>query len=299
MEKSVNSKIVAGMMRLSNLSIQDASSFLDFLYDNNVRWFDHADIYGSGRCEEIFGDWLTAKGISRESVIIQSKCGIVPGVCYDNSGEYIEKSVDGILSRLKCGYLDYLLIHRPDILWEPEDINRSFEKLVKAGKVRSFGVSNCNSSQMEYLQKSMEHKIEINQIQLSLAFAPSISECLETNTYSNNGISRTLGVIDYCRSRGIAIQAWSPLQYGTFAGTFLGNPSYDRLNHKLAELAEKYHTTKSAAAAAWIMRIPPFTQVIAGTCSREHFSEMLKAREITVTRNEWYDLYKSAGYDLP
>ncbi len=297
MEKT--DRIVAGMMRLGSLTDQEAFSFLDYLYDSGVRWFDHADIYGGGRCEELFGRWIQSRGHSRGDLVIQSKCGIVPGVCYDNSGEYIEKSVDGILSRLKCEYLDYILIHRPDVLWDPDDMNAAFTRLIKSGKIRAFGLSNCNSVQIDYLLSSMEHKPAINQIQLSLAFAPSISEGLESNTYSDNGISRTMGVIDFCRCHGITLQAWSPLQYGTFAGTFLNNPAYEKLNGRLSELASRYGVGKSAVAAAWILRIPPHTQVVAGTCNRDHFAEMLKARDITITRQEWYELYRCAGYALP
>ncbi len=299
MNYPANTSIISGLMRLNNLNEQDAYSFLDFLIANNVKWFDHADIYGGGNCEAIFGNWLANRHIPRDQLVIQSKCGIVPGICYNNSGDYIIKSVDQILSRLRCDYLDYLLIHRPDILWEADDINSAFNQLHDAGKVKAFGVSNCNSSQIAYLNDNLTHKIAINQIQLSLAFAPCISENLETNTYSQNGIDRTMGVIDYCRRQKIIIQAWSPLQYGTFAGTFLNNPSYGVLNGKLDELGAKYLADKSAIAAAWIKRIPPCTQVICGSCNQDHVGKMLRARDINLTREEWYSLYQAAGYSLP
>ena len=299
MNSSDFSPIIAGMMRLSSLSAGEARSFLDFLADSGVRWFDHADIYGDGRCEEIFGVWLRERPDARESMVIQSKCGIVPGVCYDSSKEHIIKSADGILSRLDCGYLDYLLIHRPDILWEPDEIASAVDQLISTGKVRAFGVANCNPAQIEYLSSVLNQKIEINQIQLSPAFAPSISENLETNTYSQNGMSRSMGVIDYCRSRNIALQAWSPLQYGTFAGTYLNNPNYTALNARLQECADRYGVSKAAVAGAWICRIPPRTQVVIGTCNRDHFAQMLKIPEIKLTRQEWYGIYTSAGYSLP
>lgn len=291
--------IIAGMMRLAGIGEEGAMSFLDFLLESGVCWFDHADIYGGGSCEEIFGRWLASRRVPREKLIIQSKCGIVPGVCYNASREHIVSSTEGILRRLGCGYLDYLLIHRPDILWEADEIAAALDQLTSQGKIRGFGVSNCNPAQMEYLRRSLGMKPEINQIQLSLAFAPSVSESLETNTYSPNGVSRSMGIIDYCRMEKVVIQAWSPLQHGTFAGTFLDSPAYGPLNDRLREIAARHQVPKAAVAAAWLTRIPPATQVICGSCSREHFSEMLAGRNLLLSREEWYALYMSAGYALP
>ena len=299
MQKAESHRIISGMMRLMGRGPDEAFSFLDFARERGTVWFDHADIYGNGDCERTFGTWLKTRNIQREDLISQSKCGIRPGICYDNSADYIMKSVDEILSRLGCGYLDVFLIHRPDVLWEPEEIGKAFDKLYESGRVRAFGVSNCNPAQIEYLQNNTGHKIAFNQVQLSLAFAPMISEVLETNTYSQNGLSRTLGLLDYCRLHGIEIQTWSPLQFGTFQGTFIDNPGYGPLNGKLWELCQKYGVSKASIAAAWNLRLGRNIQVISGTVNKEHYEDFLKAGNINLTREEWYGLYLAAGYSLP
>ena len=118
--------------------------------DQGINFFDHADIYGNGESEHIFGEAI--KGIPREKMIVQTKCGIRPGLCYDFSKEHILESVDKSLKRLNMDYVDILLLHRPDTLMEPEEVAEAFDILEKEGKVRYFGVSNQNSMQMELLQ---------------------------------------------------------------------------------------------------------------------------------------------------
>ena len=152
------SRLIAGQMRINSLPEQDAFRFLSHALEKGVNQFDHADIYGNGECERIFGRWLAAGHIDREKVVIQSKCGIClngGNTYYDNSGEYIIRSVDQILSRLNCGYLDNFLIHRPDALMDAEDIARAFTLLKEQGKVKHFGVSNFNPAQISYLKTAL------------------------------------------------------------------------------------------------------------------------------------------------
>ena len=121
--------------------IATGASWLCYYYavQNGIQLFDHADIYGNGQSEEIFGQAMENDStLKREAMILQSKCGIRPGVCYDLSKDYILQSVDGILQRLNTEYLDILLLHRPDALVEPEEVAEAFDKLEKSGKVRKY-----------------------------------------------------------------------------------------------------------------------------------------------------------------
>lgn len=298
-QTDISQRIISGMMRLAGRGHDGAFGFLDYVWGAGIRWFDHADIYGNGYCETLFGEWRRSRNIPRESMVIQSKCGIRPGLGYDNSAAYMENAVDGILQRLGTDYLDILLIHRPDALWEPEEIGELFDKLQRSGKVMEFGVSNFHPAQIDYLQRHLRSKVSYNQLQLSLAFAPMVSEGLETNTYSNNGLSRSLGALDYCRANEIRIQTWSPLQFGTFQGSFIDNPGYGPLNGRLYEIARKYQVSKAAVAAAWNLRLDKNLQVVLGTVNPEHFADLLRAADVNLTREEWYGLYQSAGYGLP
>ena len=291
-------EIGMGCMRIVELENADAvKSWIDTALENGINFFDHADIYGKGRCEELFGKVLTPS--LRERIILQSKCSIRPGIAFDFSKEHILNSVDGILKRLNTEYLDILLLHRPDALMEPEEVADAFRILKESGKVRHFGVSNQTPMQMELLSKYCDEPLLINQLQLSIAHCPMINSGINANMYNDSGINRDGGVLEYCRLKDITIQAWSPFQYGMFEGIFLGNEKFAELNKVIDNLAEKYNVTNSAIAVAWILRHPAGIQTIVGTTNKDRIAQISKASEIRLTREEWYALYMAAGNKLP
>ena len=285
-------------MRIVELENADAvKGWVDTALEHGINFFDHADIYGKGRCEELFGQVLTPS--LREKIILQSKCSIRPGIAFDFSKEHILNSVDGILKRLNTEYLDILLLHRPDALMEPEEVADAFRILKESGKVRHFGVSNQTPMQMELLSKYCDEPLLINQLQLSIAHCPMINSGINANMYNDSGINRDGGVLEYCRLKDITIQAWSPFQYGMFEGIFLGNEKFAELNKVIDNLAEKYNVTNSAIAVAWILRHPAGIQTIVGTTNKDRIAQISKASEIRLTREEWYALYMAAGNKLP
>lgn len=291
-------EIGMGCMRIVELENADAvKSWADTALEHGINFFDHADIYGKGRCEELFGQILTPS--LREKIILQSKCSIRPGIAFDFSKEHILNSVDGILKRLNTEYLDILLLHRPDTLMEPEEVAEAFRILKENGKVRHFGVSNQTPMQMELLSKYCDEPLLINQLQLSIAHCPMINSGINANMYNDSGINRDGGVLEYCRLKDITIQAWSPFQYGMFEGIFLGNEKFAELNKVIDDLAEKYNVTNSAIAVAWILRHPAGIQTIVGTTNKDRIAQISKASEIRLTREEWYALYMAAGNKLP
>lgn len=291
-------EIGMGCMRIVELENADAvKGWVDTALEHGINFFDHADIYGKGRCEELFGQVLTPS--LREKIILQSKCSIRPGIAFDFSKEHILNSVDGILKRLNTEHLDILLLHRPDALMEPEEVADAFRILKESGKVRHFGVSNQTPMQMELLSKYCDEPLLINQLQLSIAHCPMINSGINANMYNDSGINRDGGVLEYCRLKDITIQAWSPFQYGMFEGIFLGNEKFAELNKVIDNLAEKYNVTNSAIAVAWILRHPAGIQTIVGTTNKDRIAQISKASEIRLTREEWYALYMAAGNKLP
>ena len=291
-------EIGMGCMRIVELENANAvKSWVDTALEHGINFFDHADIYGKGRCEELFGQVLTPS--LREKIILQSKCSIRPGIAFDFSKEHILNSVDGILKRLNTEYLDILLLHRPDALMEPEEVADAFRILKESGKVRHFGVSNQTPMQMELLSKYCDEPLLINQLQFSIAHCPMINSGINANMYNDSGINRDGGVLEYCRLKDITIQAWSPFQYGMFEGIFLGNEKFAELNKVIDDLAEKYNVTNSAIAVAWILRHPAGIQTIVGTTNKDRIAQISKASEIRLTREEWYALYMAAGNKLP
>lgn len=291
--------IAIGCMRINSMEKDELSNYIKFCVENGLNFFDHADIYGRGECEKLFGEALKNSGIKREDIIIQSKCGIVPGKMYDFSKEYILKSVDGILERLGTDYLDVLVLHRPDALVEPEEVAEAFNILYTSGKVKYFGVSNHKPSQIELLKKYVKQDILVNQLQLSLPFSNMIPSALEVNMLTDGAYDRDGSVLDYCRLNDMTIQAWSPFQYGFFEGVFIGSEKYPELNKVLDELAEKYCVTPTGIATAWILRHPAKIQMIAGTTKISRLKEIIDGSKIKLTKEEWYRLYISAGHILP
>ena len=287
-----------GCMRIAGMYGKDVDTLVKTALDEGINFFDHADIYGGGQSEEIFGKLLAEEPGLREKMFIQSKCAIHDGI-YDFDGDYIRRSVDGILTRLQTDHLDSLLLHRPDPLMEPEEVGEVFDELERSGKVRHFGVSNMNRYQIKLLKSGVRQKLWTDQLQMSLAHTPLIDEGINVNTQFDGGVMRDAGTLEYCRLKGIGVQTWSPLQKGFFGGVFLGDEEYAELNQELDKLAEKYGVTADAIAYAWLLRYPARMQVVLGTTNPARVKSAAKAAEITLTRGEWYALYKAAGNKLP
>lgn len=291
------SSVILGCMRINGA--KDPVKVIETAYDNGINFFDHADIYGGGECESIFADALAKTSIKREDLFIQTKCGIVPGVMFDFSKKHIIESVEGSLQRLKMDYVDALLLHRPDTLVDPSEVAEAFDELEKSGKVRHFGVSNQKPMQIDLLKKYVKQPLLANQLQFGLKHSGMIDQGIHVNMTDDGSVDHDGSVLDYSRLNDMTIQAWSPYQYGFFEGVFIGNEKFPELNQALDNLAEKYGTTPTGLAAAWILRHPANMQVIAGTMNPGRIEEIAKASEIQLTREDWYELYRAAGNILP
>jgi predicted oxidoreductase len=291
--------VAVGCMRINKLDKAGAEKFVKTALDMGANFFDHADIYGGGTCEEIFAEAIGMNPTVREKIILQSKCGIRPGVAFDFSKGYILKSVEESLKRLKTDYLDVLLLHRPDALVEPEEVAEAFGILYTQGKVRNFGVSNQNPGQIRLLQKYLRQPVVANQLQLSITNATLITQGLHVNMLDDTALGRDGGVLDFCRLNDITIQPWSPFQYGFFQGVFLGNKEFPRLNAVIDGIAEKYGVANTTIAVAWLLRHPAGFQPVTGTMNSARLADCVKAAEISLTREEWYEILLAAGNTLP
>jgi Predicted oxidoreductase len=290
--------IAVGCMRINGLSKPDAEHFVKTALENGANFFDHADVYGAGTCEEIFAEAIQMNNTIREKVILQTKCGIRKGT-FDFSKEHILEAVDGSLKRLKTDYLDVLLLHRPDALVEPEEVAEAFDQLYTSGKVRNFGVSNQNPMQIELLKKWLKQPIVTNQLQLSITNANMITAGIHVNMLDEGAVNRDGSILDYCRLNDITIQPWSPFQYGFFEGVFLDNNKFPELNAKINEIAAKYDVPNTTIAMAWLLRHPAHMQPVTGTMNTERLKDCIKAADIYLTREEWYAIYLAAGNILP
>ena len=291
-------RIALGCMRMSDLKGKQAEEVVGTALDLGINFFDHADIYGGGLSELRFRDAIKHLNVNRDKMIIQSKCGIREGY-FDFSKEYILSSVDGILERLGTEYLDFLILHRPDVLVEHEEVAEAFTKLRAEGKVKHFGVSNQNRFQMELLQSYLDEPLAVNQLQLSPAHTPMFDAGLNVNMLNKASIEHDDGIVDYCRLKRVTIQAWSPFQIDLSRGLFVNHPDYKELNETIAKLAKNYNVSSEAIVIAWILRHPAKMQAIVGSMNPSRLKAIDKANDIALTRKEWYDIYRSAGNILP
>jgi len=295
------SEIVLGMMRIKDKSVKEVEELVETALSVGINAFDLADIYGRGRCEELLGLVLKNRPDLREKMWIQSKCGIriEEFTYFDFSKDYIIKSVDGILQRLKIDHLDSLLLHRPDALMESDQVAEAFDLLYKQGKVRNFGVSNQNPMMMELLKKDVKQPLAVNQLQLSAAFTPGFESGFRVNMEDSQAAMRDGSIFEYCKLHDVVIQAWSVLQFGYFKGNFVGNEKFQALNQVLDRLAIKYGVTSSTIAISWILRYPAKMQAVVGTTNPNHLREVSQAANFSLTRKEWYEIYLAAGNNLP
>lgn len=295
------SEIVLGMMRIKDKSVKEVEELVETALSVGINAFDLADIYGRGRCEELLGLVLKNRPDLREKMWIQSKCGIriEEFTYFDFSKDYIIKSVDGILQRLKIDHLDSLLLHRPDALMESDQVAEAFDLLYKQGKVRDFGVSNQNPMMMELLKKDVKQPLAVNQLQLSAAFTPGFESGFHVNMEDSQAAMRDGSIFEYCQLHDVVIQAWSVLQFGYFKGNFVGNEKFQALNQVLDRLAIKYGVTPSTIAISWILRYPAKMQAVVGTTNPNHLREVSQAANFSLTRKEWYEIYLAAGNNLP
>ena len=292
------SQVAMGCMRIADKTESQVDRLVRTAMDQGINHFDHADIYGGGRSEELFGQILAKEPSLRRNMVIQSKCSIRKGF-YDLSYDHIISSVEGILKRLQTDYLDLLLFHRPDVLAEKEEFSRAIQDLKESGKVLSFGVSNMNPAQIALLESWSGETMLTDQIQLSLMHAGLVTAGINVNVSNAEGTMYDGSLLPYAQKRELGLQAWSPLQFGMFEGCFVENEKFPTLNKELHRMAEKYQVSPAAVALSWILRIPGKMQVVTGTANPGHLADACEAADIVLSREDFYSLYRACGYLLP
>lgn len=302
------SKIAFGCMRLAGKE-ESGLAAIEMALECGINFFDHADIYGTGKSEEVFAKLWKQQPHLREKIILQSKCGIrgennpEPGVPprYDFSYSHIINSVNGILARLQTDHLDLLLLHRPDPLVEPEEVSRAFDELKQMGKVRYFGVSNHNAAQIELLKAYLSVPIVANQLEVSVLHAGLIEEGVIFNQNRPEVSARGDGTLEYCRLHKMMIQAWSPLAGGRLAGLRKPLSSVEvQLNAVINAIALDRQVSSEAVMIAWLLRHPAGIQPIIGTMTAKRVEAVCQADGLNLTREEWYQIYNAGrSYRLP
>jgi predicted oxidoreductase len=272
---------------------REAFAALDAAFEAGYNHFDHADIYAHGECERIFGDYLKANRGLRERIIITTKVGIrwpkdtdadAPHR-YDFSAAYLQSSCEGSLKRLSVDTLDVYLLHRPDVLMDPDEVAGAFDRLKQQGKVRHFGVSNFTPSQTALLQARLREPLVCNQIEVHpLRLAPFED-----------------GTLDDLYQRRITPTSWSPL-----AGGRLGDPPTAtsdapvRLMGALDAEAQRCGVSRTAIVLAWLLAHPSGILPIVGSRDPARLREAVAADGVQLSREAWYRIFVAArGKPLP
>jgi predicted oxidoreductase len=314
----VVSRIAYGCAELAGwtrepVSVDDvvkAAEIVGSACDHGITFFDHADLYGFGRAETVFGRVLRQSPELREKLLIQSKCGQVfpedwaPGrpIGIDVSREHILSAVEGSLKRLGTDRLDILLLHVADSLVQPEEVARAFDELHRTGKVRYFGVSNHNAAQIRLLTKYVRQPLVVNQVRIGLGHPHLLEDgmdfslCLTKGSGGENAYSAAAGsgTLDYCRENGIQIQAYSPLRGGPLRSAAEPEPTFKGVVQLLSDLAVQKKTSSSAVALAWLLRHPAGIVPIIGSTNPKHITENCEADNVVFTSEEWYRLFAAA-----
>ena len=261
----------------ANHSSDKMSELILSAFNNGINSFDHADIYGGYTTEETFGEAFLKTGINRKNVFYISKCGImypseklpIKVKHYDYSEKHLIQSVDNSLKYLKTDYLDCLLLHRPSPLMNISEISNTINHLLKENKIRSFGVSNFTSSQMEMFKGKL--KISFNQINLSLTNLDSIFD----------------GTLEYMQTNDIIPMAYSPLgQY------------YKTENTKLKEVVDiftkKYNCSDDQLLLSWLIKLPSGVYPVIGTTKVNRINKSLGSLKIDIEISDWFEILEAS-----
>lgn len=285
-----------------------ADALIHRAVEQGINLIDLADIYTRGKSDMAVGYVLKNDPSLRQKLILQEKTGIILSdevgagsiQHYDFSYKNIIQKVETCLLRLHTGYLDVLLLHRPDPLVEPEEVARAFDELHVSGKVRYFGVSNHTPAQIDLLKRYVNQPLVINQLELNILHNDLINDGIVSNT-TQIRYTGARATLDYCRLHDMVVQAWSPVAQGQL---FTQDPNapqniWNTAQH-IRKLAEKHHTTPEAIALAWLLRHPAPIQPILGTLKPDRINDSVKADDVTLSRVEWFELLAAAnGASVP
>ena len=206
----IASRVALGVMRMDALDAADAARTVAVAHDSGIDYFDTADIYGfhdhaAHASSKRFGQAWKDAGLDRSTIFIQTKFGIDYSFGendggangYDFSAKHLIDALNHELEALQTDYVDAVLLHRIDTLFELNEVAEAFDALESSGKVRHFGVSNMGPWQIELLQSGLRQKLEINQLQFGLMHTQMLDAEIQFNMASDPAADRTGGILPY------------------------------------------------------------------------------------------------------
>jgi predicted oxidoreductase len=293
----------------SSRHVEEAAAAIDAALDSGITLFDHADIYRGGKSESVFGEVLAITPGLRERIRLQTKCGIRLNeqgleTHYDLSRAGILERVNASLKRLKTGYVDVLLLHRPDPLMDPAEVASAVGQLMQEGKVRQLGVSNMSGPQIEALQDHLETPVVANQLEMSLLKRAWLESAVLVNHAEGVDYSFPHGTVEFCGRKGIALQAYGALARGHYTGAPPESPTPAEAGtaELVAGMAKGMRTTREAILLGWLMRHPAGIAPVIGSVNPDRIRACAGAARVAaaMTRAQWYRLWVTArGSNIP
>ncbi len=264
----------------ANFTLSEYEQLIHQCVENGITSFDHADIYGDYSTEEEFGHVIRNRSSLRDQIQLITKCGIQLKTnprqehvikSYNTSRDHLIASVEYSLRALCTDHIDVLLIHRPDPLMNPIEVADAIDLLKRQGKILQFGVSNFLPQHIDLLLKYLP--VDYNQIEISIL----------------NHLPFTNGVLDYCLLHNITPMAWAPLGGGIMNDD--SHPRYRAIIAAATLLAEKYNTGINQVLIAYLLKHPSGIIPVIGTTKIERLQQAKEAREIVLSREDWFQLH--------
>lgn len=278
--------------------IKDCQALLEQALALHIHTIDEADIYTFGKSQQCVGKVFQQQPQLREHFILQTKASIkLVGMedtsvkHYDASVSWLNESLEQSLRDLHTDTIDVFLLHRPDPLMDLEPLVKWLETTHKAGKFKQFGVSNFHPGQISVLQNALSLPIMVNQVEISLAAHDKLTQDIFAASHD--------GFVSYHQQHNISVQAWGALAQGRLLNPHNG-PQAKRVATVSQQLAEKYQVSPAAIQLAWLMRHPLGIKPIVGTSSPARLVELAKARDVLLSRTDWYALLTATlGQEIP
>ncbi|MCX8073643.1 MAG: aldo/keto reductase [Candidatus Binatia bacterium] len=279
-----------GCWRLAGSGVPEARRKIEAALEVGIQLFDHADVYGGGQAEELFGRVLEEAPALRPRMVIATKAGVVPGVPYNATREHLIRAAEASLRRLRCEVIDLFFVHRPDLLAHPEETARALEDLRASGKIREAGVSNYSPAQSAVLQHFLSFRLLAHQREWSCIWPLVVHD----------------GTIEQCYTGQMGLIAWSPLAGGKL---LLSRERAEKekianvlvpVIETLDDLAKRHGVGRAAVALAFLLAHPVGAIPIVGTQKIERIRAVQEAFRVRLERSDWYALFQAGtGKRLP
>lgn len=272
--------------------------------DHGLFYFDCADVYGIGACEEVVGSLLNEL-LPRDEYVLTTKLAMPMGRGANQGGlsrKHIMEGIDASLKRMGHDYVDQLIIHRhphsaPGQAEVPiEETMEALHDVVKAGKALYLGGSSMFAWQFTELQMTAERNGWTKFISMQ-------------NHYNLIYREEEREMNPYCASSGVALTPWSPLARGILTGAYKG--SFDkgstdrskggdrvrteglyrgamdfRIADRVVEVAEKYGKSPAQISLAWLLNKPEVYSPVVGVSKIEQLDDLVGATEIILDEKD-------------